>query len=215
MLRQDERGLIMKKFLAAMLAAVMLMALTACGGTSEETDYSAIEVDEEAGSVSIYAMVNGAFFDTSTMHYIVYSEGNQGENAMFAAFVDSQDFYDALEQAGGKVGDGKVIKDGEFVNGQPVDITLTWDGQDKPVKMIDTITTKGDLNLNMVFGGAKENNANAGSGCISCLNSCWAGITSNAGLPFGAVTSGKPAAYLNKDVVPEDGTVVKFTFTLK
>ncbi len=210
----------MKKFLTIILAIVMTFALAACGSSSDsssDVDLSEITVDEAAGTVTIYATINGSFFDTSTMHYIVNSNGSVAESAMMTSEAGSQEFYDAMVEAGGTPGntESNTISDGEYVTGQDVEVTLTWDGQDEPISLADSVTTDGDLNLNMVFVGNKDNNAEVGSGCIACLNSCYAGITANNGLAYNDITSGKVKAYLNKDTMPDDGTVVQVTFTLK
>lgn len=208
-----------KKIYAILMAAVMVFALTACGSSSgsEDVDLSAIDVNESEGTVTIYATLNGSFYDTSTMHYIVSEGGNQADNAMMTSKVTAQDFYDAMVKAGGNPGNTTTAKiaDGEFATGQNVDVTLTWDGQDEPVNAKDSVVSDGDLKFNMIFAGNKDNNTECGSGCISCLNSCWAGVTCNNGLPFGAIDGGKPSAKLNKDTMPDDGTVIKVTFTLK
>lgn len=207
----------MKKIYAIILAAVMVFALAACGSKTEEKDLTKITVDADAGTVTIYAVVNGSFFDTSTMHYIVFSEGSVADSSMLTAYCDSQDFYDAMVEAGGTPGNTEKnkISAGEYVTGQNIDISLTWDGQDKPISIQDSVTSDGDLNWNMVFVGNKDNNADVGSGCITCLNSCYAGITVNNGRAYDDISSGKVKAYLNKDTMPEDGTVVEVTFTLK
>ena len=218
------------KVLAVILGLVMVLSFTACGSggsgssgqsgskDSGDQDYSEIVTDKDAGTVTIYAQVNGMFFDQSTMHYIVNKDGGMGDNCMLAAYCKAADFYDALESVGGKPWNttSDKIEDGEFTDGQKVDITLTWDGQDDPVEMVDSVKTDdGKLDVDMRFSGNKDNNAECGSGCIACLNSCWAGITSNASYGYGAIDAGNPKAYLNDEVMPEDGTVVKVTFTLQ
>ena len=82
--------------------------------------------------------------------------------------------------------------------------------------MVDSIKTDdGKLDGDMRFSGNKDNNAECGSGCIACLNSCWAGITSNAAYGYNAIDSGNPKVYLDESVMPADGTNVQITFTLK
>ena len=188
---------------------------------SEEAETAAapedIIVDKEAGTVTITAQVNGTFFDQSTMHYIVFKDGGAGDKAMMAAYCDSQDFYNAMIEAGGEPWNTTTdkIKDGEFTDGQKVNITFTWDGQTEPVEMVDTLRSdEGAFDVDMRFSGNQANNAECGSGCIACLNSCWAGITSNAAYGFNAIDSGSMTAYLNDAVMPEDGTNVTATFTL-
>ena len=230
----------MKKFLVLLLGIMMVFSFAACGGSGdaepaaddsqeaeaaeEATEEAApaaapedIVVDEAAGTVTVTAAVNGTFFDQSTMHCVVFKDGGAGDAAMMAAYADSQDFYDAMIKAGGEpwnTTDAK-LEDGEFTDGQKVDVTLTWEGQDTPVALVDALKTDdGKPEVDVRFSGNQANNAEAGSGCICCLNSCWAGITSNAAYPFGAIDAGNPHVYLDDSVMPADGTDVQVTFTL-
>ena len=108
------------------------------------------------------------------------------------------------------------LEDGEFTDGQKVSVSFTWEGQDTPVALADAVKTDdGKLEIDQRFSGNQIGNKEAGSGCIACLNSCWAGITSNAAYPFGAIDSGNPHAYLDDSVMPADGTDVQVTFTLE
>lgn len=213
-----------KKLLALLMGVIMVFAMTACGGgsdtsASEEIDMTSITADADAGTVTIYAQTNGIYCNQSTMHGIVFQDGGAGGKCMFVAQCDSQDFYNAMVEAGGTpwCTDGKRLQDGEFTDGQKVDITVTWDGQEEPVALQDMVKTSdgGNLEGDFRFSGNQQGNEEAGSGCITCLNSCWAGIISNAAYPFGAIDSGNPTAMLNDEVAPQDGTIVKITFTLK
>jgi hypothetical protein len=137
---------------------------------------------------------------------------------MFAAYCTAEDFYNGMIEAGGEPWNTTTdkIADGEFTDGQKVDVTLTWDGQDTPVAMADSVkAADGAFNVDMRFSGNLDNNNECGSGCIACLNSCWAGITSNASYGFNAIDSGEVSAFLNDEVMPADGTDVHITFALK
>lgn len=233
-----------KKLLALMMMLAMVFCLAACGGgeaepaeepesteieTVEEDTESAeaalvpasvdeIAVDSEAGMVAIYAQVNGTFFDQSTMHGIVFKDGGAADGAMMAAYVDSQDFYNAMVEAGGEPWNttDEKLSDGEFTDGQKVSLTLTWEGQTEPVALRDALKTDdGRPDIDIRFSGNQQGNKNAGSGCITCLNSCWAGICSNAAYPFGAIDAGNPHVYLDDSVMPADGTDVLITYTIE
>lgn len=227
-----------KKLIALMMMLAMVFCLAACGGGSEPAEEPAdtsaevteepeeaeetaapedIIVDKEAGTVTITAQVNGTFFDQPTMHYIVFKDGGAGDKAMMAAYCDSQDFYNAMIEAGGEPWNttSDKIANGEFTDGQKVNITFTWDGQTEPVEMVDTVRSdEGAFDVDMRFSGNQANNEECGSGCIACLNSCWAGITSNAAYGYDTIDSGSRTCYLNDAVMPEDGTDVQATFTL-
>lgn len=230
-------GKMKKKLLVLMLGLLMVLSLAACGGSgdsepaaddSQETAEQAetsepaaapedIIVDAETGTVTVTAQVNGTFFDQSTMHCVVFKEGGAADGAMMAAYCDSQDFYNAMVEAGGEPWNttDATLADGEFTDGQKVDVTLKWDGQDTPVPLVDALKTDdGKPEVDIRFSGNQQGNKNAGSGCICCLNSCWAGITSNAAYAFGAIDAGNPHVYLDDSVMPADGTDVQVTFTL-
>ena len=229
-----------RSLLALLLILLLTFALAACGGSGDSEEPAAEEettaeetteeeapapaapedvvVDAEAGTVTITAQLNGAFFDQSTMHYCVWKDGGAGDKAMLAAYCTAEDFYNGMLEAGGTPGTKTKdeIEGGAAVDGQSVDVTLTWEGQDTPVSMSDSVkTSDGKPDIDMRFCDNLQGNKDCGSGCIACLNSCWAGITSNAAYEFGAVDSGNPSIYLDDSVMPGDGTDVQITFTLK
>ena len=226
--------------LLLMMALVFTMCFAACGRSDDgatdaeeaemteettevtsdgaPTDPAAVVTDTEAKTVTITAQLNGAFFDQSTMHYCVFKDGGMGDKCMFAAYCTPEDFYNAMLEIGGEPWNttSDKIADGEFTDGQKVDVTLTWEGQSEPVAMADSVkTADGKLDVDMRFSGNMDNNKECGSGCIACLNSCWAGITSNAAYGYGAIDSGNPSVFLDDSIMPEDGTDVQLTFTLK
>ena len=225
-----------KKILFFLISSVLVLCLTACGGGSQNESSEPAEqegtvetsetttapedvvVDKENKTVTITAQVNGTFFDQSTMHYCVFRDGGAGDKCMLAAYCSAEDFYNAMIEAGGEPWNTTTdkIKDGEFTDGQKVDVTLTWDGQSEPVSMADSIKTKdGKPEVDMRFSGNLQNNKDCGSGCIACLNSCWAGVTSNAAYGFNAIDSGQVSVFLDDSVMPADGTDVQLTFTLR
>lgn len=235
----ERRDIMKKKSLILFLTLILAFCLSACGGSSEPVEEPAEEPAEEASeetsetsesfpedvvvdaenhTVTITAQLNGTFFDQSTMHYCVWKDGGAGDKCMFAAYCTAEDFYNGMIEAGGEPWNTTTdkIADGEFTDGQKVDVTLTWDGQETPVAMADSIkAADGDFNVDMRFSGNLQNNKDCGSGCIACLNSCWAGVTSNASYGYNAIDSGEVSAFLNDSVMPADGTDVHITFALK
>lgn len=203
------------------IMAILIGALifTSCGKKAEvKKELSKIETDPENRTVSITCETNGKFADKSTMHCIVFAKGGMNKLAMFTAHCTPENFHDALVKTGGtpwNTTDDKLAA-GEYTDGEMVDVTLTWKGQKEPVKLQDILTTdKGDADIDMRFSGNKKNTADCGSGCLMCLNSCWAGAISNAAYPFDFIDSGKLQMKLNKDKAPKDGTKVKFTFKFR
>jgi hypothetical protein len=228
-----------KSLIAFLLMLVLTFSLAACGGQSEPAEEPAEEpveeetaeepetapaapedvvVDTENKTVTITAQLNGTFFDQPTMHYCVWKDGGMGDKCMLAAYCSAEDFYNGMIEAGGEPWNTTTdkIEDGAFTDGQKVDVTLTWEGQDTPVPMADSVkSADGKLDIDMRFSGNLQNNKDCGSGCIACLNSCWAGVTSNAAYGYNAIDSGEVSAFLDDSVMPADGTDVQLTFTLK
>ena len=228
-----------KSLLALLMMLLLTFCLAACGSNSEPAEEPAEEpteeateevaeepaaapedvvVDTENKTVTITAQLNGTFFDQSTMHYCVWKDGGAGDKAMFAAYCSAEDFYNGMIEAGGEPWNTTTdkIEDGEFTDGQKVSVTLKWEGQDTPVTMADSLkSADGSLDVDMRFSGNLQNNKDCGSGCIACLNSCWAGVTSNAAYGFNAIDSGAVSAFLNDSTMPADGTDVQITFALQ
>lgn len=218
----------MKKLISLTMALALLCAclLTGCGSTGEsgskdggETDYSQIAVDTATKTVKIYAEVNGKYFTQVTRHGIVFAEGSNGEKSVLRGLCSEKDFYAALLEIGAVPGDNLNVSDaeGKTVEGDKLDITVSWDGSDGEVPFSDCIKTgSGEpFQTDARFGGNIKAAYDYNTGCIYCLDSCPVGITSSAAYPYGAVEISKTEEfYGNADVLPEDGTLVTVTFTL-
>lgn len=205
----------MKKLLLALVLLVMPFSILACN--SQASASKNIVIDEAAKTVTITANVNDAFFDKSTMHCVVFKDGKAAGAAMFAADVDSQDFHEALVKIGGNpwTVDKKLV-DGEFTDGEKVNVRLTWEGQNTLVELSNILKTdSGRPNIDMRFSGNKGGNNETKSGCITCLNSCWAGICTNAAYAYGAIDSGNPNVYLDESVLNKNVKQVKIIYNFK
>lgn len=201
-------------------AAIMTAALAGCGSKqTADKSLSKIQTDESAKSVTITATTQGKFTDKDTMHCVVFNDGKMASHSMFVTGCTPEKFHEALVKVGGTPWNttDKELKDGEYTDGQKVNVTLTWKGQEEPVELGDILVTNGGKHpdTDIRFSGNKENIDKAGSGCILCLNSCWAGITSNASYAFNDIDSGKVKMKLDKDNAPDDNQKVKITFTLE
>lgn len=201
-------------------AAIMMAALAGCGSKqSTDKSLSQIKTDKASKSVTITATTQGKFTDKDTMHCVVFNDGKMARHAMFVTGCTPAKFHEALEKVGGTHWNttDKELKDGEYTDGQKVKVTLTWKGQDEPVELSSILVTNGGKHpdTDIRFSGNKKNIDKAGSGCILCLNSCWAGITSNAAYAFNDIDSGKVNMKLDKDTAPKDAQKVKVTFTLE
>ncbi len=217
----------MKKILALILALAASLALVACGAapagdSAEEVDYSVITTNPSTQSLTIYTQVNGKYFTEPSRHGVVFKDGSNGEKCILRGLCSEKDFYAALLSIGAEPADKLVVgvaqPDGTaFVEGQKLDVTVSWEGSNGEIPWSDIMKT-GDGKpyvSDFRFGGNIKAAYAKNTGCILCIESCPVGITSNAAYAYGVVESTKTEQfYGNADVLPEDGTICKVTFTL-
>ena len=211
----------MKKIISLALVLVMVLALCACGAPKVAIDdsYSYAIVDTAAKTVTIKAQVNGKYFNESTRHGVVFAEGGNGEKAILRGLVSEKDLYAALIGLGGVPGDNLTLpmEPGLYVEGSPVEITVSWEGSNGEIPFGDIVKTGNGkpYTMNARFGGNIVNATNKFTGCIFCLDSCAVGITSNADYATCVVEGTKTEQFFgNADVLPADGTIVDVTFKL-
>jgi hypothetical protein len=170
-----------------------------------------ISVDEKERSVSVLAQVNGKYFYQTTRHGVVYAGGSNGDKAVFRSFANDQDFYDALMKLALKAGNN-MTKDNAaktFVEGDLLDVTVTWDGAKKEYSLDEVITDSNKKPFQIRFGGNQKNALQFKTGCLLCLDSCPVGITSNANYTMGAVEMRSEVVFKGNDkVLPPDGSLV-------
>ena len=211
----------MKKILAMVLALALVLSLAACGAApaKEEVDYSKIEVNSATQSLTIYTQVNGKYFTEPSRHGVVFKDGSNGEKCILRGLCSEKDFYAAMISIGGQPGDNLPLPspDGSIIDGQKVEVTVSWEGSNGEIPWSDIMTT-GDGQpyvTDFRFGGNIKAAYAKNTGCILCTESCPVGITSNAAYAYGVVEHTKTMQfYGNPDVLPEDGTICQVTFTL-
>lgn len=194
------------------------------GQTQEATEDASVPtkenpmvVDKENKTVKIYAEVNEKYKDESTMHMIVARDGKEADHAMFTSDAKALEFHDALESLGLKSGNN-MTKDNmgkAQVEGDALDVSFQFDGNDKIFTVDEVVADSSGQPIDIRFGGNYEFQENAGTGCISCLLSCPAGITSNHTHKIGDDEKENFTLMLNKDNVPADKTPVIITFAAK
>lgn len=184
---------------------------------SVPTKETPMVVDKENNTVKIYAEVNEKYKDESTMHMIVARDGKESNHAMFTSDAKALEFHDALESLGLKAGNN-MTKDNmgkAQVEGDALDVSFQFDGNDKIFTVDEVVADSSGQPIDIRFGGNYEFQESAGTGCISCLLSCPAGITSNHTHKIGDDEKENFTLMLNKDNVPADKTPVIITFAAK
>lgn len=221
-----------RKITAIAAAMVMIFSLAACaskdtdsadqaGDEKESAKEETMTVDTDKKEIVMLCEVNGTYFTEPTRHGIVFKDGSNGEKAVLRGLADEKEFYQALLDIGAKAGDNLTDEDmkagpdnGKSVEGDKIDITVEWEGQD-PIPFADIIKcSEGDYDMDMRFGGNIESAKKHNTGCVVCLDSCATGIVSDATWPTGTTQNEVAKFYGDDSVLPEDGTQVTVTFRI-
>jgi len=142
-------------------------------------------VDKAGKRVLVYTEVNEKNLHETNPHWgIVFKDGKFGENAILKSFANPLAFHDALLQTGSNPGNN-LTKDviGKSVEGDALQVTATWQGLGKELSIGDIFYDKTGKGFEIKFGGNRKAAEEMNTGCITCLESCWIAITSNAKYP--------------------------------
>lgn len=213
-----------KGIVTAKKAGKATITATEKGGSKKATcavTVSGIKVDKANKSVSVTATVNNA--DAKSMHYVVYKNGVAAKTSYFVTDATPAELNAALGKISAKAWntnsnfktDAKVAQAGNKTidelaqsgignkNYTKFDITIKNGDQD--IKMVNTLTgAKDNDNFSMIYSNV-ANNHNAGSGCLTCNTSCYAGVVTNE-----FKTWAEP--FVPQDM-PAKGTTVTITYT--
>ena len=203
----------MKKFILALLIIVSCVSFA----LAEELS---LTIDKEKGEIIIPAEVNGKYLVSPTKHALSYFKGGNGEKSIMRALVSEIDYYNALVELGAVPGDNikaedmkaKSSAEGKSTEGSKLSVFLTWEGSNGEVSLDDAIIStvaNGEVRkLDLRFSGNLEFASKYHPGCFICLDSCAAGITTNAAWPTGAMNNKEVSFKGNPDTLPPDGTRV-------
>ena len=232
MKRSSKRGTLAIA-VAALLALATMILLAGCSSKQQASSAppsntagspasnsvskdNPLVVDKDAKTVQIYTEVNAKYFVEPTRHGVVFKDGKNASMAVFKAWANQNDFYNALIAIGAQPGNNLDLKTaGKSAEGSPLDVTITWAGAGKEIPFNDVIIDTQHKTPDYRFGGNQDRAKTINTGCILCLDSCPVGITSNAAYPQGSFDGKKVEFRGNKDVLPADGTPVTVTFKLK
>lgn len=184
-------------------------------GVSEENP---IKIDKDAKSVTIYTVYNGKFETEATRHLVIYKDGKLSDMSIFSSFVAPTDFYNALEEVGAEAGNNMNADNAATTTseGSKLEVTLAWKGMEDGIGVDEVIKDSNGKAIDMRFSGNIDSSKEFNTGCISCLDSCFVGITSNGAYPLGAIEETKEVSFsIDKDKAPEDATPVAITYTVK
>ncbi|MDY6065546.1 MAG: YdjY domain-containing protein [Finegoldia sp.] len=183
-------------------------------GVSEQNP---IFVDKENKTVTIYTTFNGKFLTEPTRHLAIYNQGKLADMAYFSSYASTEDFYKGLEEIGATPGNNMTADNAATTKTEGTDlkVTLFWNGNENGTDVNDAIQDSNGNKINMRFSGNKDNSKEFNTGCISCLDSCFVGITSNATYSLGAIEErGEVVFKANADKLPQDKEAVALVYSV-
>jgi hypothetical protein len=171
-------------------------------------------IDEKGKRVLIYTEVHEMNVHQSNVHWgVVFKDGKFQDRAILRAYSNHLTFHDALLKIGAKPGNN-LTKDtvGQHVEGDTLDVKATWPGLGEELSLNDIFVDEKGKPFTIKFGGNRKASEEKNTGCITCLESCWISISSNANYPqTGSIKRFlSPNSHFkgNANILPEDGKPV-------
>lgn len=183
-------------------------------GVSEE---SPLKVDKDGKKVVIYGTFNGKYLTEATRHLVIYNEGKLSDMPMLQTLVSPTDFHKALENIGAEPGNNMTADNASktLSEGTPLNVKIYWEGNEGGTDLNDFLKDSNGKKIDMRFSGNLQNSEDFNTGCVSCLDSCFVGITSNATYPLGAIEESKEVEFsVNPDNHPEDKQSVAIVYSI-
>lgn len=177
-------------------------------------------VADDAGKrVAVYTEINVMHLFQPTVHWgVVFRNGRFGDRAILKAYCDQLDFHDALLRIGARPGNTLTRESvGRYVEGDDLIITALVAGRDGELPLDRIFTDASGKGFRIRFGGNRSASVQEQTGCITCLESCWISITSNAAYPMTSALQRfiSPNSYFkgNTEVLPaREGHPVVLTY---
>lgn len=207
---------IVKAALGLTLSLVIFAGCSAAPAPAEtpaEAPAARMVVDKDKKEIRMETEVNAKYFTEPTRHGVVFKDGSNGEKSVLRGLADQFEFHQALVDIGMEPGNNLALEDmkkSKKVEGDQLDVFVTWDGLGKEIPFEDIIKSSDPRPMDIRFGGNLENATAKKTGCVLCLDSCAVGITSNSSYATGE--SDNVQFYGNSEVLPEDGTIVTVIF---
>lgn len=197
------------------------------GSSCGPPDLTTLNVSSDSRELSLYATVDRAVADQGSFHLLVFRDGSARGSSIFTTLVTPERFHQALVGLGASPGNN--VNAGNFdspivaTQGTKLEVTASWDGAPKTYLLPQLLEEPTDLvgggphGLEIRFGGNRPNppgeNPSDETGCLACLYSCSAGVTSNAAA--NEWLHGRDGVWRyrgNQSTLPADGTRVKIGF---
>jgi hypothetical protein len=144
-----------------------------------------LRVDAVNKRVLIYTEVNPKSHNHNNPHWgVVFQGGKLSDKGIRLAFCTPESFHDALVQIRARAGNNLTLhSSGEFITGDELSVSAIAPGVSQPLGLADIFDDTSGKGFRIRFGGNRQRAAEEQTGCITCLESCPIGITSNAAYP--------------------------------
>jgi hypothetical protein len=226
---------------AALVAVILFPALCGCDvgpfsarGKQVPANEGKLFMSEGAREFSFHAVFHRENAEAGTWHLVVKEGGSMSPLAFFTTEVSPGHFYRSLRAIGAtdgnnvssmNMGDEKIATEGDSIQ-----FLFSWEGRKNLIPLEDLVTevvpslpASGEaLGLEMRFGGNYTGNDAASppchaSGCLACLYTCSAGVTSNSRANLSLLRREKSVHRyrIQKDVDLPDGTRTTITVRRK
>ena len=193
---------------------------TAIGTQNLPTKEKPLIIDEKGKRVLIYTEVNEMNVHQSNVHWgVVFKDGKFQDRAILRSYANQLDFHDALIKIGAKPGN-TLTKDtiGKYVEGDTLNVKATWTGLGKELSLNDIFIDEKGQGFKIKFGGNRKASEEKNTGCITCLESCWISISSNANYPqthsLKRFLNPNSRFKGNANILPEDGKPVILMYSV-
>lgn len=173
-------------FILIIFSIILVFSTTTFSAENIPTKDNPLIIDTKHKRVLIYTEINVMHLYQPTVHWgIVFKDGRFGDRAILKAYCNQLDFHDALIQIGAKPGNNLTKESvGKYVEGEDLIITAIVSGQNKELSLSDIFDDSTGKGFKIKFGGNRIASEKEKTGCITCLESCWISITSNAAYPM-------------------------------
>lgn len=144
-----------------------------------------LRVDAINRRVLIYTEVNPKSHNQKNPHWgVVFQGGKLSDKGILLAFCTPEAFHDALVQIGARAGNNLTLRSsGEFIAGDELFVSAIASGTSQSLELADIFEDSSGKGFRIRFGGNRQRAVEEQTGCITCLESCPIGITSNAAYP--------------------------------
>jgi hypothetical protein len=180
-----------KRMFGVLLAVSALVFL---GGIAVERSSAAEElptrenpilVDTVGKRVLVYTEVNEMNVHQPNVHWgVVFMEGKFQDRAILKSWANHLAFHDGITKIGGKPGNNLTKETiGKHVEGDELEVTALVPGSGKELKLGEIFVDLAGKDFKIKFGGNRPAAEAQKTGCITCLESCWIAVSSNASYP--------------------------------